>query len=193
MYLAWQCIQIDTNNIEHMKLHQGEKRIAVFRKHWFYIAIEIVMFAILAIMPYVLLNIYQTYVPTPLPDRLLPYLHLFLSVWTLFIWIGLFISISNYCLDLWILTNERLVDVEQRSLFSRSVATLQIDKIQDVTIKTSGVLEELLSIGHVSVQTAGADREFQLPHMANPELVKEKILSATHAKNNEVRAVRLEK
>lgn len=175
-----------------MKLNPGEKKIAVFRKHWFYLALEAFLFALIAILPYLMVYFGETHFDISIPDRFVPLYELFYSLWLVFVWVGFFVSITNYLLDIWILTSERLIDIEQFGLFSRRISTLQIDKIQDVTVAVSGVIEEIISSGNVSVQTAGETHEFHIPHAQDPEKMKERILTVVRVKANEIKTVRIE-
>lgn len=175
-----------------MKLNPGEKKIAVFRKHWFYLGLEALMFALIAILPYLMVYFGGQYFDISIPERFIPACELFYSLWLVFVWVGFFVSITNYLLDIWILTSERLIDVEQFGLFSRRVSTLQIEKIQDVTITVSGIVEELIGSGKVFVQTAGEIREFHIPHARDPERIKERILTVVRVKANEIKTVRIE-
>ena len=60
----------------------------------------------------------------------------------------------NYYLSLQIVTNKRLIDVDQRGIFSREVNELPIEKIEDVTHKQTGLLQSLFNYGTISVQSA---------------------------------------
>ncbi len=175
-----------------MKLNPGEKKIVVFRKHWFYLGVETFLFALIAILPYLMMYFGGQYFDISIPEKFIPAYELFYSLWLVFVWVGFFVSITNYLLDIWILTSDRLIDVEQFGLFSRRISTLQIDKIQDVTVSMTGIVEELINSGEVSVQTAGETREFRIPHANNPEKIKEKILTVVRVKANEVKTVRIE-
>lgn len=175
-----------------MKLNPGEKKIAVFRKHWFYLGVETFLFALIAILPYLMVYFGGQYFDISIPEKFIPGYELFYSLWLMFVWVGFFVSITNYLLDIWILTSDRLIDIEQFGLFSRRISTLQIDKIQDVTVSMSGVIEELIGSGNVSVQTAGENHEFHIPHASNPEKMKERILTVVRVKANEIKTVRIE-
>lgn len=85
---------------------------------------------------------------------------------------------TDYYLDVWILTDKRLIDVEQRGLFHRKVSSLDLRNIQDIKIETKGLIATFLKFGDIHVQTAGADREFVIREAYNPELVKRQLTEA---------------
>ena len=52
----------------------------------------------------------------------------------------------DYYLDIWVITDERIVNIEQKGLFSREISTQQLYRIQDVTALKSKALLPLFSI-----------------------------------------------
>jgi uncharacterized membrane protein YdbT with pleckstrin-like domain len=73
---------------------------------------------------------------------------------------------DNY-LDVWTLTNERIINREQKGLFNRVVSELELIRIQDITVEQKGFLATILGYGNVYIQTAGEMERFifeQVPH-----------------------------
>ena len=60
----------------------------------------------------------------------------------------------NYYLSLQIVTNRRLIDVDQAGLFHRVVNELPIEKIEDVTYTQSGILPSVFHYGTVKILSA---------------------------------------
>lgn len=60
----------------------------------------------------------------------------------------------NYILSFQVVTNVRLIDVDQKGVFRREVNELAIEKIEDVTHKQNGLLQSVFNYGTVSVQSA---------------------------------------
>ena len=79
---------------------------------------------------------------------------------------------TDYYLDTWIVTTERIVNIEQLGLFSRVISTLHLNQIQDVTAETHGFLETIFTYGNVRIQTAGSTERFHFKNIDNPEDVK---------------------
>ncbi len=99
------------------------------------------------------------------------------SAFTLLMWVFFFRNWLDYYLDAFILTNERLVRIDQRGLFNRTVGTIGLDRIQDVTIETRGMIGTFLKYGDIIVQSAGEVSAFRFTRLANPEAVKTAILN----------------
>jgi membrane protein YdbS with pleckstrin-like domain len=106
------------------------------------------------------------------------------AFWLLICWIIGFIYWTNFYLDIWIITNKRLIDIEQHSLFKREVSILELNKIQDITSEVKGILATLLNYGNINVQTAGSDKNFFISDIEKPNEVREKLQgSITFPKN----------
>lgn len=88
----------------------------------------------------------------------------------IFYWLALFIVWINFYLDVWIVTDNRVVNIEQLSLFSRHISELKHSKIQDVTSEVQGLIPTLFGYGNVYIQTAGNKQRFvfkQIPESTN--------------------------
>lgn len=70
-------------------------------------------------------------------------------------------------LDVWLLTNDRLIDVQLVTLFNRRVAQLNLSQVEDVRVETLGFLAALLHFGDITVQSAGREGVFALRSIPN--------------------------
>ncbi len=155
-----------------IKLEGDEKIILEERKHWFILLIETFFLFILVIMPFALFLLRWTTI------SINPYLILILvSVWFLLIWIAFFVIWTDYYLDVFILTNKRIIKMEQNGFFNREASTLSLDKIQDVTMNVKGIITTFLNIGDISIQTASENPEFIIKGLGDPEKIKETIMN----------------
>lgn len=83
----------------------------------------------------------------------------------------------DYYFDVWIITNKRIIDIEQKGLFSRKISELELDKIQDVSAGVLGIIPTLLNYGDVHIQTAGEKDKFNFRNISNPYKIKDLIMS----------------
>lgn len=167
-----------------MKLFEpglNETTIAIFRKHPFFLWISAVKYVVLAIIPIIALP-FVSNMGIDLTNYAMPLYFAFITI----LWVMFFIEWTNFMLDTWILTSQRLVDVEQLSLFSRQVSTLSLDRIQDITIREIGFLDTFLGIGTVFIQTAGESEEFRITGAKDPAHVKNIIMQTYQAGKNEL-------
>lgn len=58
--------------------------------------------------------------------------------------------------DVYVLTNYRIVDVDQTGFFDRKFAEASISRIQDVSYRIQGIWQTFFDFGNVTVQTAGS-------------------------------------
>ena len=79
----------------------------------------------------------------------------------------------NYYLDCWIITNERTISTELKTLFSRNVSSISHDKIQDITVEVKGFLQTFLKYGNLQIQTAGEFNKFIFKEIPEPYETKE--------------------
>jgi uncharacterized membrane protein YdbT with pleckstrin-like domain len=100
----------------------------------------------------------------------------FTAGWLLLVWIVISITLNNYYLDRIIVTNKRVIDIDQVGLFSMDLATITKDKIQDVKVEVKGIIPTLLKYGTIHIQSAGANREIVIEGVHHPEKIKEAII-----------------
>ncbi len=156
-----------------IELQHGETVLAVLRKHWVLFAIEVGALVILFLVPFML-----SALPFNIPLLSSGSATFFGAIWMLFLLMRGFISWTNYYLDIWIVTNMRLVDIEQIALFNRTASTLELEHIEDITVKIEGFLPSMIGFGTVSVQTAAHIQEFLINNIRNPEEAKQIIYNA---------------
>ncbi|GAG93387.1 unnamed protein product [marine sediment metagenome] len=84
----------------------------------------------------------------------------------------------NYYLDIYIITDRRIIDVNQEGLFSRSLSAIDLVDVEDVKANVQGFLCTFFNYGDVFVQTAGEARNIDFPHVPNPYAVAREIMDS---------------
>jgi len=97
----------------------------------------------------------------------------FFSLFLQIFWLIIFLTITNYYFDCWVVTNKRTFHTELRALFSRILSTVPHDKIQDITIDIHGIFPTIFRFGDLKIQTAGGFREFIFKDIPEPYKTKE--------------------
>lgn len=183
--------------VKALNLDPGEKVLLEVRKHWFVFLPATIAFvggALLPVCAYLLWN-----------SRLLPetlhisltgsflYLSLFVYIlWVLGLWVSFFIQWTNYYLDVWYVTDKRIIDIDQKRIFHRSVSNIRFDKIQDVSVEVKGIIATFFNFGDIHVQTASEDsKEFFIHHVADPEGAKKIIFTQHHKVSEKHQTVRI--
>lgn len=73
--------------------------------------------------------------------------------------------------SVFIITDERIVDVDFVSLLLRDISSAKIDAIQDLSSKAGGLLASVVNFGTVHIQTAGEQREIEFENVPYPAKV----------------------
>lgn len=157
-----------------------ETVLAVVHRHWWNILSQyfplIGMLAIIFggffLSPLLLPEMTNSAVFTPIAAFLETLLLVFLWVFAFIIWI-------DYYFDVWIITDERIINTEQKGLFVRQTSELDFTKVQDVTSNVTGILPTFLNFGDVFIQTAGEVERFQFRQVPDPVAIKDLIMRQT--------------
>ena len=88
---------------------------------------------------------------------------------------ALFIIWYRYKNDLWLITDQRLVDSTRTSPFNHEIASTDLVNVQDITVSRKGFFPTIFNFGEVSCQTAGSTQVFTLKGVPNPNSVLELI------------------
>lgn len=79
-----------------------------------------------------------------------------------------FINFLTWFYNVFLVTNERIVDIDYSSIVIHNVAETKVDRIEDVHYTQSGFIRTLLNFGDVFIQTAGAERVFEALAVPKP-------------------------
>lgn len=66
------------------------------------------------------------------------------------------------------LTNERIIQDIQQSLFSHEVQTISLGNIEDVSYKQTGLMQEALGYGFIDLSTEGDQKAYQMTYVSDP-------------------------
>ncbi len=171
------------NTDEHVQL--------MIRKHW------IIDLAILCAMffgtfwPFIIYAIasFIWVIPNTTSANLIFVLMHLYSLFALFFY---YVKWIDHRFDLIILTDRRMVDINQDRLFNRKVSEANLAQIQDVASEIKGFWGSMLNFGSLNIQTAGADgKVFEMHYVRWPSLVASNIIElrdnytrAHHIKEN---------
>jgi len=91
--------------------------------------------------------------------------------------------------NIFVLTNQRLIDFDQRRFFERHVAECPLQHIQEIRYSSRGLSAVLFRVGTVVVDCGSLSGHIELVDVANPGETKELIMNAhhNHTKNTDER------
>ena len=76
-------------------------------------------------------------------------------------------------LTAFIITNQRIVDIDQRKHFEKQVSECTLDNIRDIRYNTAGVFHMIANVGTVVIETGGDSGHLECQDVRNPETIKE--------------------
>jgi len=177
-------------NYSGLHLDPDEHVILEVRRHWIVFAgyaLSLLFAGILPLAMFVVLRIFapQAMAGITVPGNTPALVLFFYCLWLLFLWSAFFLQWTKYYLDVWYVTEKRIIDVSQKRIFDREITNLRFDKIQDVTINVQGLVPTMLGFGNIKVETAGEDKdEFVMNAVANPDHVRQVIFSQHNGVGN---------
>lgn len=103
-----------------------------------------------------------------LNDSSLPYLYLIIIV--LFAAIILMASVSTkvYKGNRLYVTNKRLIHYEQTSLTAKSVNTIDLVSVEDVSFKQKGLVDQIFQLGSLRMSTVGDETTYTFRYATKP-------------------------
>lgn len=104
-----------------------------------------------------------------------------ISAFYLFALVFFLTQFVDYFLDVWMVTNERILDIQLNGLFARTVAETRLFRVQDVTSDVKGFFATMFNYGNVYVQTAGNKERFVFRNIPNPVYIAQQITQLVEA------------
>lgn len=169
---------------EKIELEDDEKIIAVIRRHWFYVLKQCFFIVVLILLPlcgYVAMLLSADAVILDLFFSFLPHAFFLYAFWLLILWMLLASVWTDHYLDIWTITNRRIIKVNQVTLFKRQVGSFRLERLQDINVEINGIIATLLDYGTIHAETASGNpqEEFKAQYLPKPQEIKAIILKAT--------------
>lgn len=150
-------------------VHEGEKIVAQYRNHALSHLRGWTVSVLLLALPFFLMM--------PLFSRG----QVGVAAFLVLVLVGVWAFARNYVVwknSVLLVTSERVVDVDQRGLFSRTVSEAAFDKVQDVSYSVRGMLGTVMRCGSVTIQTAGTSPNLEMEFVHGPKDVQSEIVAA---------------
>lgn len=158
-----------------------EKVHYVLRRHPITFVPTVFLYIILMCMPVAVFFMVRTMFPELMDGPVLfPIMVLLGSAYHLGVTVFFHGQFIEFYLDEWVVTNDRVVDVEQRGLFARTISELDLFRIQDVTAEVNGIFATFFNYGDVHVQTASQNGDIIFRAIPEPNRIREDMLRLSH-------------
>ena len=146
----------------------------IIRKHWIIYLFFAFKFSMVLVLPLTIM-IFLT-VSSIIPANYASIIWAFFLLYFLFGYLIIFIEWLNEELDTVIITDERIINVDQISFLHRSIAETSLAHLSDVRGRQKGIWADIFNYGLVEMQS-GADQTIsKIFYVAKPFKVAEKVL-----------------
>ncbi len=180
--------------LKYLPHRKKDERIIFFlRRHPYVLYRSLFIYLIIGVVPIFIYSYAKDYGMTLFNDgEFLVFVKLLIIVFYLFWWLFLYHNWLDYFLDVWIVTNHRVINIEQRGLFNRVVAEHKLFRIQDVMSEQKGILPTFFNYGEVHIQTAGTEKTVVFEQVPQPNEVAQETIKLVEWRKRRV-AQRMEK
>ncbi len=164
-----------------IKQKSYERIVHVLRRHPLTFLPKVLFFILLALVPVGIFFLFKNLFPSFIEKDAVRILGILLgSLYSFGILLFFYTEFVIFYLDMWVATNDRIIDIEQFGLFSRTISELDLFRIQDVTTDVHGVLPTLFHYGTVTVKTASDNISIVFHDVPQPNKIREELIQLSH-------------
>ncbi len=164
------CFAVNLSGVRFETQQDDEEVILFLRQHiivnvpWIIIAI-VFLLAPLVFFPMILANLK---LPFAIPAG---YILVGILLWYLATTGFILMSFLRWFFNIYIVTNERIVDIDFIHILYKEFSEARLVNIQDITYNTGGIFESFFNYGNVLIQTAGTQPNFDFLSVPRPNTV----------------------
>lgn len=145
-------------------LRENEHIILTLHRHWIILVFHFLYFVALFGTSAVLLN-YQT----PIIDLFWSGLYWWgISLYWILFLTFILLNWINDELDLFIITDSRVIGIDQISTLARSVSECSLDRVQEVNAHTAGIFQTIFGFWDVHIHTASETSNMVIKYAPDP-------------------------
>jgi hypothetical protein len=151
-------------------LEDGEEMIEKIRKHWIIYVYDFLVH-LFGCLIFIFAAIYLS-LNTKLQTVNAMYSNygaMILVSFVILFWLSFFYAWTKNYFDVWYVTDQHIIAVNQNDLFNRDEAFMELTRIQDVFFERGNFLQTLLDYGELKVQSAGTEQEFIIENVRDVE------------------------
>ena len=155
----------------HFPLQENEQVLKICRRHWFYLWPRTLWYLLLALVPVIAaaIGIARFGDLSGMTAKVFWIAALvYLVYWAL----RIFFNWYRYNNDIWVITNQRIIDSTKTSPVTLKLSTADLVNVQDMTVERDGIFRTMFNYGDVICQTAAELQEFRLIGIPHPEDVQ---------------------
>ena len=153
----------------------GEKIILLLRAHIVTLVPGALFILLLAFVPFFIpffLGIIRVHALSVFDPRQLILVTIF---WYLFVFGFSFYKFIFWYFNVYLITNERVIDIDFRGILHKETSYAKLNQIQDISPKIIGFFGTFFHYGNIYIQTAAERPEFEFHNVENPNMVAQEI------------------
>jgi hypothetical protein len=155
----------------HFPLQDGERVIMICRKHWLFLWPRIAGMALAALVPVIAAAVLLSKAGH-LGGKPGMVFWIVAAVYLLYWAVRMFLGWYRYNNDIWVVTNQRVVDSTKTTPISLKISTADLVNVQDMTVERSGIFRTMFNYGDIVCQTAADIQEFRMTSIPHPQEVQ---------------------
>lgn len=168
--------EVDNTNRNFKGQQKNEVVHSFCRKHWIVLVPHLIGFLCIVVFPVLfLLFIPQdalSSIMSPFAYRIIAGIAL---VGITYYFHRFFLRFFAYYLQIMIITNFRVIQLDQTLFFNRNRDSIDLPEIQDIVIQQKGVIKTILNYGELTITLSSAHSSKMLTCVPNPEYFFRKI------------------
>lgn len=158
-------------------LEDGEIVIEKVRKHWIVYVQDLLAHSFGCLLFIVIAGYLTTRGVFSFIDKdSSAYAGMILIMFVIIFWISFFYAWTKDYFDVWYVTDRHVIAVNQKQMFEREEAFMELTRIQDVSFEKNGFIATLLGYGKLKIQSAGIEQEFVIDDIRDVEAVTHRIM-----------------
>lgn len=146
-----------------------EEIILLMRRHWITNLGWLLLTLLLILLP-LFFSLFPLFQILPTRFKLMA-----IPIWYLLTFAFFLENFLNWYFNVYIVTDERVIDIDFYSLIYKEISDARIEKIQDVTYSMGGLFRVLFNYGNILIQTAAEHPVFEFDAIPKPAWVAQKI------------------
>lgn len=151
--------RVTGKNLHFPGQHKGEQVKIVFRRSMFFLIVPYIFNVLLLAGALIIASVLPNNIPILQDPFIGSIFDFIITLIIVFIFYTSFLTWTHYYLDAYIVTNQRVLTIDQIDFFHRKVSEADIGNVQDIEVVVKGFFSNTLNFGDVRIQTAGADQK----------------------------------
>jgi hypothetical protein len=153
-------------------LQDNEDVLLVVRRHWVFLWPRTIFLALVALLPPLAVSLLLAWADAY--DGIVAKVFWVVAGLYILYWaVRAFFNWYRFHNDIWVITNQRIVDSVKKHPFNLELSTADLVNIQDMTV-SKGMFGSMLNFGNIVCETAsaGGEKEFHLSGIPRPQDVQ---------------------